>query len=136
MLFRSRLFAAILPNARLAVAELATLHIAVGQAFAAAANALIASCGVPGDSVRAIGSHGQTLHHAPRGAEPYSLQIGDAATIAARTGIPTVADFRADEAAHRDEALKQGAEEAPGYKLLSETIKAGCRLAIRLSERI
>jgi ubiquinone biosynthesis monooxygenase Coq7 len=48
----------------------------------------------------------------------------------------TVADFRADEAAHRDEALKQGAEQAPGYKLLSETIKAGCRLAIKLSERI
>jgi ubiquinone biosynthesis monooxygenase Coq7 len=48
----------------------------------------------------------------------------------------TVEDFRADEAAHRDEALKQGAEEAPGYKLLSETIKAGCRLAIKLSERI
>jgi ubiquinone biosynthesis monooxygenase Coq7 len=48
----------------------------------------------------------------------------------------TVADFRADEAAHRDEALRQGAEQAPGYKLLSETIKAGCRLAIKLSERI
>jgi ubiquinone biosynthesis monooxygenase Coq7 len=48
----------------------------------------------------------------------------------------TVEDFRADEAAHREEALKQGAEEAPGYKLLSETIKAGCRLAIKLSERI
>jgi ubiquinone biosynthesis monooxygenase Coq7 len=48
----------------------------------------------------------------------------------------TVEDFRADEAAHRDEALKQGAEEAPGYRLLSETIKAGCRLAIKLSERI
>jgi ubiquinone biosynthesis monooxygenase Coq7 len=48
----------------------------------------------------------------------------------------TVEDFRADEAAHRDEALKQGAEQAPGYRLLSETIKAGCRLAIKLSERI
>ena len=48
----------------------------------------------------------------------------------------TVEDFRADEAAHRDEALKQGAEQAPGYKLLSETIKAGCRIAIKLSERI
>ena len=48
----------------------------------------------------------------------------------------TVEDFRADEAAHRDEALRQGAEQAPGYKLLSETIKAGCRLAIKLSERI
>jgi ubiquinone biosynthesis monooxygenase Coq7 len=48
----------------------------------------------------------------------------------------TVEDFRADEAAHRDTALAQGAEQAPGYKLLSETIKAGCRIAIKLSERI
>ena len=44
--------------------------------------------------------------------------------------------FRADEIAHKNEAIAQGAEDAPGYKLLSETIKAGCRLAIKLSERI
>jgi ubiquinone biosynthesis monooxygenase Coq7 len=48
----------------------------------------------------------------------------------------TVEDFRADEIAHRDEALAHGAEDAPGYRLLSEGIKAGCRLAIKLSERI
>ena len=30
----------------------------------------------------------------------------------------------------------EGAQQAPGYKLLSETIKAGCRIAIKLSERI
>ena len=48
----------------------------------------------------------------------------------------TVKDFRADEIAHRDEALAHGAEDAPGYRLLSEGIKAGCRLAIKLSERI
>ena len=48
----------------------------------------------------------------------------------------TVEDFRADEAAHRDTALAKGAEQAPGYRLLSETIKAGCRIAIKLSERI
>jgi len=47
-----------------------------------------------------------------------------------------VEKFRADEVAHKNEALERGAEEAPGYKLLSETIKAGCRLAIKLSERI
>ena len=47
-----------------------------------------------------------------------------------------IADFRADEAAHRDTALAEGAEQAPGYRLLSSTIKAGCRLAIKLSERI
>jgi ubiquinone biosynthesis monooxygenase Coq7 len=44
--------------------------------------------------------------------------------------------FRADEIAHKNEALGHGAEEAPAYKLLSETIKAGCRLAIKLSERL
>jgi 3-demethoxyubiquinol 3-hydroxylase len=48
----------------------------------------------------------------------------------------TVEDFRAEEIAHRDEALSHGAEDTPGYRLLSETIKAGCRLAIKLSERI
>lgn len=47
-----------------------------------------------------------------------------------------VADFRADEAAHRDTALAEGAEQAPAYPLLSAAIKAGCRLAIKLSERI
>lgn len=48
----------------------------------------------------------------------------------------TVTDFRADEAAHRDTALAHGAEQAPGYKLLSTAIKAGCRVAIKLSEKI
>ncbi len=48
----------------------------------------------------------------------------------------TVEDFRAEEIAHRDTAVAHGAEEAPGYRLLSETIKAGCRLAIKLSERL
>jgi 3-demethoxyubiquinol 3-hydroxylase len=48
----------------------------------------------------------------------------------------TVENFRADEAAHRQLALEHGAEQAHGYRLLSEAIKAGCRLAIKLSEKI
>jgi ubiquinone biosynthesis monooxygenase Coq7 len=48
----------------------------------------------------------------------------------------SVAEFREDEIALRDEALAHGAEQAPGYRLLSDGIKAGCRLAIRLSEKI
>ncbi len=48
----------------------------------------------------------------------------------------TVADFREEEIAHRDEAIAHGAEQAPAYRLLSETIKAGCRVAIKLSEKI
>ena len=48
----------------------------------------------------------------------------------------TVEDFRADEAAHRQTALDNGAEQAPGYRLMSQAIKAGCRVAIKLSEKI
>ena len=48
----------------------------------------------------------------------------------------TIRQFRADELAHRDAALAHGAEEAPGYDLLSAVIKTGSRLAIWLSERI
>lgn len=44
--------------------------------------------------------------------------------------------FREDERAHRDAALAAGAERAPAYPLLSGAIRLGCRLAIRLSERI
>lgn len=48
----------------------------------------------------------------------------------------TIARFRADEAGHRETALNEGAEEAPGYPLLSAAIKFGCRIAIRISERV
>ena len=48
----------------------------------------------------------------------------------------TVEEFRADEAEHRQTALDNGAEQAPGYGLMRQAIKAGCRVAIKLSEKI
>lgn len=48
----------------------------------------------------------------------------------------TVERFRAEEVEHRDIGLAHGAEQAPGYAVLSGAIKAGSRLAIWLSERI
>lgn len=47
-----------------------------------------------------------------------------------------IREFRDDERAHKDAALAAGAEQAPAYPLLSGAIRLGCRLAIRLSERI
>ena len=44
--------------------------------------------------------------------------------------------FRDDELGHHDKAVDQGAREAAGYPLLSAVIKTGCRLAIRISEKI
>jgi len=47
-----------------------------------------------------------------------------------------IEDYRADELAHRDTAIEQGAKEAPGYEALTGAVKAGSRLAIWLSTRI
>jgi 3-demethoxyubiquinol 3-hydroxylase len=44
--------------------------------------------------------------------------------------------FRDEELEHLDTAIEAGAERAPAYPLLSGAIRLGCRLAIRLSERI
>ena len=48
----------------------------------------------------------------------------------------TVESFRTDEIAHRDAAVAHGSGQAPGYRVLTGAIKAGCRLAIALSMRI
>lgn len=88
----------------------------LGQLFAAATNQLLANNNIPASEVVAIGSHGQTIRHRPPSdqtpaREAFTLQIGDANTIAALTGITTVTDFR-----RRDVALGgQGAPLAPAF---------------------
>ena len=47
-----------------------------------------------------------------------------------------VEKFRAEELEHRDIGLAHEAELAPAYRLLSGAIKAGCKLAIKVSERV
>jgi len=59
-------------------------------------------------------------------------QLGDDETALRET----IEEFRADELEHRDTALEHGAEQAPGYEVLSAAVKAGSRLAIWLSKRI
>jgi ubiquinone biosynthesis monooxygenase Coq7 len=53
---------------------------------------------------------------------------------------PALADelarFRQDELAHRDIAVAEGAREAPGYPLIAALIRAGCRAAIRIAEKL
>jgi len=50
--------------------------------------------------------------------------------------VATITEFRDHEREHKQAALDAGAERAPAYPLLSGAIRLGCRLAIRLSERI
>ena len=70
--------------------------ILLGELFSDAAIELMSSCSIKPKQITAIGSHGQTIRHAPPGAHqiPYSKQIGDPNIIATRTGCIVVADFR------------------------------------------
>jgi anhydro-N-acetylmuramic acid kinase len=82
-------------------ATIARLNFLLGELFAEA----LESTGVPLDTIELIGSHGQTIFHE---GEPVdflgrkvasTMQIGEAAVIAERTGIETIADFRPSDMA-------------------------------------
>ncbi len=81
--------------------ELCRLNTEVGLLFAEAALGLLAASGVSPKAVDCIGSHGQTLYHLPpvSGELGSTLQIGEPAIIAEKTGILTIADFRPSDMA-------------------------------------
>ncbi len=109
---RAQLLKAIAPDARLTLHEYGSLNVAVGKVFAQAACEIIAATdNKQRGRIVAIGSHGQTLRHSPDSAPPYSIQIGDPATITQATGLATVADFRSLDIA----AGGQGAPLVPAF---------------------
>jgi anhydro-N-acetylmuramic acid kinase len=78
------------------IEQLGLADIQLANSFADAVIQLLKEAGIDSAQVRAIGSHGQTIRHCPPQANErgFTLQIGDPNTIAERTGITTVADFR------------------------------------------
>ncbi len=69
--------------------------------------------------------------------EHYQRQISELTELGTEDDLKnTIVQFREEEIAHKQEALDNGAEQAPGYPLLSGAIQAICRLAIRTSEKI
>ena len=87
------------------VDEICHLNFALGEVFARALLRLAAESRTRPGSIDLVGSHGQTIHHLPAGAKfcgkllRSTLQIGEPAVIAERTGIATVADFRTRDVA-------------------------------------
>jgi anhydro-N-acetylmuramic acid kinase len=87
----------------LRAAGLSELHADLGKFFATAARTFIGR-----RRIDVIGSHGQTVWHEPG---RHTLQLGEAAHIAAATGVTTVSDFRSADLA----AGGQGAPLVPYF---------------------
>jgi anhydro-N-acetylmuramic acid kinase len=92
--------------------ELSQLNFRLGEVFAEAALTACRRFRFASKKIALIGSHGQTIFHQGKPV-PYlgrrtasTLQIGEAAIIAARTGITTIADFRPAD-------IAQGGQGAP-----------------------
>jgi anhydro-N-acetylmuramic acid kinase len=88
-------------NAASHTATIARLNFLLGELFAEA----LLKTGVPLETIELIGSHGQTIFHEGEPTEflgrkiASTMQIGEAAVIAERTGIETIADFRPSDIA-------------------------------------
>lgn len=114
--------------------ELCELNFLLGEAFAFAANALLDTAGVKKEDVDLIGSHGQTLSHIPPRAEAHSfqlgstLQLGEPAVIAERTGITVISNFRTRDMA----AGGQGAPLVPLVDYLLFSSDGANRLALNI----
>lgn len=101
--------------------EICRLNFLLGEIFSEAVFALLQQTGVKSTEVDFIGSHGQTMHHLPEPKELFgyqiasTLQLGEPAVIAKRTGIVTVADFRPADMA----VGGQGAPLAPYFDFVA-----------------
>lgn len=94
---------------RVGFAELAFAEDAFCRLQASAVNALLEQAGLTPADITAIGSHGQTIEHAPwghAGGPAYTLQLDNPSVLAELTGCTVVADFR-----RRD--LAAGGQAAP-----------------------
>jgi anhydro-N-acetylmuramic acid kinase len=93
----------------------------LGVLFAEAVASLLVSHNIDASTIKAIGSHGQTLWHDPEGEYAFTMQLGDPNILAAKTCIEVVADFR-----RKDVALDgQGAPFAPAFhEFIFDNIKS------------
>ncbi len=81
----------------------------LAELYAAATHALLAKAAVDKWRVAAIGCHGQTVRHRPD--HGYTVQLGNGALLAERSGIRVVCDFRSRDVA----AGGHGAPLVPAY---------------------
>ena len=116
------------------VDQICQLNFIVGEYFSDAVLEICKKSGVNSSKVDIIGSHGQTIHHLPNQKKIFNklsrstLQIGEPAVIANRTGVLTVANFRSADIAENG----QGAPLIPYFDYLILQSKSKNRVILNI----
>lgn len=93
------------------IEQVADCELQLAEHYSRAVSELLTLCAVKPSDIVAIGNHGQTVRHRPNAPRPYTIQLGCNTTLAMRSGIDVIADFRT-----RDIALGgQGAPLVPVF---------------------
>ncbi|MGM1050766.1 MAG: anhydro-N-acetylmuramic acid kinase [Pseudomonadota bacterium] len=112
-------------------ADLAAAEDAFCRLQAEAVKALLWLSRTPQEAVVAVGSHGQTIEHAPlghAGGPAYTLQLDNPSLLAELTGLTVVADFRRRDLA----AGGQAAPLAPAFHEALFRVRKEWRLVLNL----
>lgn len=115
-------------NAECSVGQISRLNFELGERYAAAVKAVCVKKNIPLETLDLIGCHGQTVYHEGKHAGGNTLQLGEAAVIAERLGIPVVSNFRTRDMA----AGGQGAPLVPFVDYLLFRSAALHRVALNI----
>ncbi|MCK0752385.1 anhydro-N-acetylmuramic acid kinase [Chromohalobacter japonicus] len=108
--------------------ELARLETAFCERQAEAVNRLLTETDTSPSDIAAIGSHGQTIEHAPDATPPHTYQLDNPSLLAELTGCAVVGDFRRRDMA----AGGQAAPLAPAFHAALFTSPEHTRLILNL----
>mgnify|MGYP000120542218 CR=1 FL=1 len=109
--------------------RLSDLGVSLAITYADAVNAFLSYANLTSDNIIAIGNHGQTVRHRPIPSEfnrfPFTVQIGCNQTLATRTNIRVIGDFRTKDIVYGG----QGAPLVPAFhRALFPTLNGDCFL--------
>ena len=92
--YTPRLQQRLLKARQLHAEELSQLNMELGVLYAKTVKRFLKEFHILPSQICVIGSHGQTVLHAPHAKIPHTLQIGEPSFLAAQIGVPVVSDFR------------------------------------------
>jgi len=98
-------------NEKITIREVGQIDYRLAIEFSKGVRELLQKTKLNPKDIRAIGSHGQTIWHEPKGKYPFTMQLANPSVLAVESRIDVVSDFRSKDVALGGE----GAPFAPAF---------------------